>query len=520
MYNLNDDSVASTLTTNSLSSEDKKRLQGLHQQKSHEIQRSLLDVLNGQDIEKQPQQELEPPNGGYSWVIALAALLATFATWGANASFGIFLDFYMQHGEFPGATKIDYALIGGTVMFLAQVCAPISSFLSRVLGPQWVIAIGCVIQTVGYILASFSTKFWQIYMTQGVMIGFSFLMIFIPATMVLSTWFTTRKATSMGIAISGVGLGGLVFSLSAGALIQRTGDQKWALRMMGCVAFVSVMIALIALKPFNVKRKPLAETITKEYIVTGLRQSLDLAPFYKKYEFAVLASWFSFCQLGYVLLLFTIAPYASSIGLSSSQVLNANSVFNAALCVGRPLMGLFADKFGRFNASAGLSLMVLIVLYAFWINANTYGTMIAFSCLTGLISGVGITMALSLASDLVEDQSDYTLEVVWGGINVINSPFCLVAGVISLALTKDNVPRPYLHSQIFSGTCFLYTFLSMMVLREWAVRKSLKRELQLLIKLQIEEDDQDLHKKELKIESLLKMTPLKYFIRMFHFSKV
>lgn len=467
------------------------------------------------DSEIQCEVDVQPPNGGYSWVVAIACMIAMFATWGASAGFGVFLDFYIQNEVFPGSNKIDYAFIGGVGVFLAQVLAPLSTFLCRVMNPQWVMAAGVVIQTIGYILASISTKFWQIFMTQGVMFGVSCLLIFIPSSIVLASWFTTKKATAMGVAMSGAGLGGVVFSLSAGAMIRLTGDQRWALRMMCVVALVCVLFAMIVLKPFNSQRKPLSETMTKEFVIKTVGQSLDLRPFYKSYELALLASWFSFCQLGYVLVLFTVAPYALSVGLTPSQVLNVNAILNAALCVGRNLIGFSGDKIGRFNAATGLTFLILVVLFGFWINATTYAEMIGFSVVIGLMSGVAATMTLSLGADLLEGQSEYKLDVVWGGLNVITSPGCLFASVISLGLTNDNVPKPYLHSQIFGGSIFAYCFLTMMVLREAAVRKSLKREIAELTKVDGK------HNQELvRLERVSQKTVRQFFARMFYLKKV
>ena len=114
----------------------------------------------------------------------------------------------MQHLEFSstsilvtihfGATKYDYALVGGIIVFLANVLSPISALLYKIFGFRTICLIGVVFQTAGWILASVSTKLWQIYLTQGVLVGVSFLLIFIPSTLVVPTWFIKQKQHQWG----------------------------------------------------------------------------------------------------------------------------------------------------------------------------------------------------------------------------------------------------------------------------------------------------------------------------------
>lgn len=70
-----------------------------------------------------------PIDGSFALWQAVLTMLLVFLTWGANAAFGVFLNYYMSNSLFPGATNFDFALIGGIVVFLAQALAPICCFL-------------------------------------------------------------------------------------------------------------------------------------------------------------------------------------------------------------------------------------------------------------------------------------------------------------------------------------------------------------------------------------------------------
>lgn len=432
---------------------------------------SRLNLESTRSAEEEIDQG-PPKDKGFAWVMALCGLLAIFATWGANASYGVFLSFYLSTNTFPEATQYDFALIGGMVVFLANFLSPFGALLHKMIGFRRVLFVGLIIQTAGYILASYATKIWHLYVTQGFLVGVSFVLIFIPVTLVLPTWFDKKKATSMGIAVSGAGLGGLIFSLSINRVIEQTGDQRWALRMVGLVTLAATLITLIVMKPRVPNQVPLKQGLSLQFIKENTKVIFD-ATVFKSFGICALSCWFAIALTGYTLMLFSLSSYATLVGLTQQQGSILTSVLNAAQVVGRPCMGVTADRIGRANFTTGLSLMISILLYAFWINASTYGSLIAFSCLIGLIIGVGSSMAQPLLADVLEDNLE-KLPAGWSGINMFVSPFCLVCQVIALSLV-DSSSRPYLHTQIFAGTCFLACFLFMLLLRGFLVRQLLRR---------------------------------------------
>ncbi|KAI3403584.2 hypothetical protein KGF56_003629 [Candida oxycetoniae] len=449
---------------------ESKEYQEIKTEKDEKDEEGKEDEKEAEAADKEDQDyELD---GGFAWLMAICAMLAVFSTWGANAAYGVFLNYYLNSNTFPGATEYDFALIGGIVVFLANFLAPISALLYKVLGFRMVCCIGIVVQTAGWIVASFSKKIWHLYLTQGVLVGISFSLIFVPATLILPTWFQKRKATSMGLCVSGAGLGGLIFSLSLNKVIEDTGDQKWALRMVGFVCLATALFCALMMRPRNYRSIPTRERMTLAFIKPHVKVIFDIKVF-KNLGLCIISIWFSIALIGYTLMLFSLSAYASSVGLTHAQASVLTAVMNAAQTVGRPSMGLIADRFGRANFTSIICLVISILLYAFWINAKTYGALIAFAVVIGLIVGVGSSLAQPLTADALEGELE-KLPAGWSGINIIVSFFCLVAEVIALSLVVPDSPSPYLHTQIFAGSCFMACFLLMIPLREFYVHKILK----------------------------------------------
>lgn len=424
------------------------------------------------DILEKLEQDDHPIDGAFAFWQAVLAMLMVFSTWGANAAFGVFLNYYLTTNSFPGATQYDFALMGGVIVFLAQILAPMTVLLVRIFGQTPVHLTGICLQTLGYFLAAECTKLWQVFLCEGVLVGFSFSLIFIPGTLVLPTWFDKQRATAMGIAVAGAGLGGLVFSLSLNKIIQETGDQRWALRMVGFITLAVSLFGGTFLRVRTPKKSKFKDRFNKDFIIKNFKIVFDFRCF-DNYPIITVGVWFGVVLIGYIIILYSFSSFATSIGLSHTQGSNILAILNASQVVGRPLIGNIGDFTGRANTSVAISIYVIILIFAFWFNTTTYPALIVLSVLMGSAVGVGSTMAQALAGDVLAKMGRHEkLPAAWGGLNIIVSCFCLPAEVIALKLRRPHSNHAYAHTQIFTGCCFLMGLILMLVCREWLVRKT------------------------------------------------
>ncbi|KAM3163146.1 hypothetical protein ACU8KH_03416 [Lachancea thermotolerans] len=484
-----------------------------------------LQTVNENLTEGSLEAPDNPPDGGYGWVCCLCVTLIMFSTWGANSGFGVFLAYYFNNGVFEGASKYDYALVAGMTVAFGQGLAPFAMFLTRILGCKPPMYIGVVMLFCGFLLASFAKKLWQLYLTQGVLVGVSIALLYAPATTVIPGWFLKKRSLAIGMSLIGTGAGGVTYSVSVNKLIQDSGDQTWALRMMAISCTITCIVATVLIKPRNPPKPTYFNSRSKVIREFKLIFSTRVA---RIYSVDLVAVWFVFALFGYNLMVFTLSPYAVAKGLSAHQASILTTCLNAAQTVGRPIMGYLGDRFGRINTTALLTTVLSTFMFAFWIPCHNFIQLLMFSICIGSCVGVGNVMSTVLVADVVS-PADFL--PAWGLVNSLGAPFLLECEIIAQALTDTKNPsNPYLHTQIFAGLCFVCALVLMLVYRELRVRNSLQEQLESLpnprMQYSTDQEQQKNYKNSasekeyFECAEILTANPINFFRRMFYPTKI
>ena len=302
-------------------------------------------------------------------------------------------------------------------------------FATKIFGCKPPMYAGIAMLFCGFMLASFATKLWQLYLTQGVLVGFSIALLYAPSTTVIPGWFTQRRSLAVGMSLVGTGAGGITYSLSVSEIIQKHGHHAWALRMMAISCTATCVLATLLLKPFNA---PDAVGVKSWLAASKEFKKIFCLRVAKIYSVDLVSLWFVFALFGYNLMIFTLSPYAVAMGLTPHQASLLTTSMNAAQTFGRPVMGYLGDKFGRVNTTVVLTAVLTIFVFAFWLTCHTFIQLLMFSICMGSCVGVGNVMSTVLVADLVQ-PADFL--AAWSLVNALGSPFLLNCEIIAQALT-------------------------------------------------------------------------------------
>lgn len=406
-------------------------------------------------IESQDQQPADvaspppPPNGGYGWIVTIAVCIINAHTWGMSSSYGVFLAYYIKNNTFNGATTLQYAFIGSLSMGCAMGISPFATIAVKKFGTRQVMLIGVVIETGSWIAASFASKVWHIFLTQGVLFGLGIGILFTATVGIIPQWFTTHRSLANGIAAAGSGLGGLIYSFAAGAMIQNLG-LAWTFRILGILVFVVNIICTFLVKDRN-------KIIGSTHL--AFKGSLLLRP-----EFLLFVAFGWFSILAYSVLIYSLSNYANVIGLESSQAALISAFFNLGQSIGRPIMGYFSDRTGRMNMAAFTSFLAGIFALAIWINAKVYGVLIFYSIICGMVGGTFWTVVGPVAAEIVGlADVPSALNIMWLGIVLP----CTFSEPIALQIVAGT--GSYLGTQLWTGLTYIAAAVCMVVLRGWKI---------------------------------------------------
>ncbi|KAE8371280.1 major facilitator superfamily domain-containing protein [Aspergillus bertholletiae] len=398
-------------------------------------------------------------DGGYAWMIVLAVFWNNAHHWGVLSSYGIFLEDFISNSRISGGTSLDFALIGGLSASQALVISPLVTMIHRRFGLKTTMALGVLLETAALLGASWSTKVWQLYLSQGVCFGWGLGLQYLSTTFIIPQWFSKKRSLAAGITTAGTGTGGLIYSLATHSMLAWFGSS-WSYRILAIIQFVVNTICVLLLRDR-------VETPPTQKGKRSVRLSLG-----KRYETWVFIGWSFFSVMGFMVIWYSLATYSRSIGLSASQGSIVTAVMNVGQIFGRPAVGYFSDIVGRFNMTAFATFTSGLLCLLLWVFATTYAALICFALFAGILFGTFWTAVGPLGAEVVGlDDLQSFLTMMW----LVCSVPATFAEAIGLKL-RTSGDQEFLHTQLFTGFMYIGATLCIVLLRGWKIsqRKSLE----------------------------------------------
>jgi len=162
-----------------------------------------------------------PPDGGLrAWSQVFVGHLIVTLAWGYPSSFGVFQAYYEE--TLPQSPS-DISWIGGVQVFILLF---ISIFSGRAadagLTRQFVLA-GSLLLLLGTFATSWATQYWHIFLAQGVCVGVSLGLMWLPSLTLISHYFVRKRVLALTIASTGTSTGGMIFPAMVQHLTPRIG---------------------------------------------------------------------------------------------------------------------------------------------------------------------------------------------------------------------------------------------------------------------------------------------------------
>ncbi|OGL59983.1 MAG: hypothetical protein A3I72_02270 [Candidatus Tectomicrobia bacterium RIFCSPLOWO2_02_FULL_70_19] len=331
----------------------------------------------------------------YGW-LAVGVTFLTMATGGAVV--GTFSVFYVSFLEEFGWSRADAALGFSFSMVTFALSAGAIGWLIDRWGPRAVIPSGVAVLGAGLALMSTVRSLGTLYLYYGFVVALGITLIgFVPTSTVVSRWFRRRRATAMGIALSGRSLGGLVMVPLSAFLIRAYGWRSaYLILAAGITLFLlPLTAALHRAPPLPPEERPGARGEPP-----APAEGLGGPAFW----FVFLAGIFH--SVGFSMIGLHQVAYLVDVGLSTLAAASLIGMLAALRTLGGLAGGWCGDRMGRtaaYFASCAASLAGVFFLMG--VSAERWPLAYLFVIFMGLGEGArGITF-LSIKADLFPARS-------------------------------------------------------------------------------------------------------------------
>ncbi|PKY00439.1 putative monocarboxylate transporter [Aspergillus campestris IBT 28561] len=332
------------------------------------------------------------PEGGYrAWLVVLGAWCMLLPPMGLLNGLGILQAWTFEH-QLHGYSESSIGWIFSTYGFFVFAAGAQAGPIFDTYGVQIAIIPGSIGLVVSLICFSFSTEYYQMFLSFSILGGLSGSTLYTPVIACVGHWFNQRRAFATGVALTAGGFGGAIFSVII-LFAAPTIGFEWAIRIY---ALLTVLLCTCGCFLLRTRLPP----NTKAGASVDFRALRDV-----RYAITVLAIFL--IEFSFMIPFSYIPSYARHVGLDSEMSWLLTIIISLSGIPGRSITGLVADRIGRFNSLVVTSLICSALTLALWLPAgNDLKALICYAIFFGYWCGAGFSLAPVSVSQVC-DTADY-----------------------------------------------------------------------------------------------------------------
>ncbi|MBI2916931.1 MAG: MFS transporter [Chloroflexi bacterium] len=327
-----------------------------------------------------------PREGGlYPWVVVTTLFLLVFLFWGGYSSFGVFLgplshEFGWSRGLVSLALTINL-MVGGVLGF------GIGSLTDRY-GPRALMTGAALALAAGFMLVSWTSHLWQLYLSIGVLSGLGISCAYIVPTATIARWFHKRRGLALGIVLTGIGAAYMLGPPFTASLIESLGWRSAYRVLAAIIGLGAIPLALSLRRP-----PPWDEAGVGKATSTTVRQALSTSTFWSMF-----AVWITL-GLSLMAVVVHLVPHATDRGIPLTTASTALTIYGVSNIVARLSFGFLVDRVGPKPAYA-LCVVLQTAGIVGILGAGGLVSLYATTALFGLGAAGADTVAIKTTPDI------------------------------------------------------------------------------------------------------------------------
>lgn len=347
--------------------------------------------------ESTAEKEFEPPEGGWGWVVMLAAMWCNGSVFGIQNAFGVMFVYLLREFGSEGDEDLSFrtSWVGSLSMGMIFFCSPIVSVVTDLLGCRITAIGGAAVALVGLLASSFVKSLEPMYFTYGFVFSCGCSFAYQPSLVILGHYFKRRLGLVNGIVTAGSSVFTILLPLLLRVLLDNVGLSN-TLRVLSLFMFILMLAGFtykpLIPKPVSSKRKGLSAVFN-----FNIWKSIG----YRIWAFGIPAALYGY----YVPYVHLMKHVEERFGKEANKevLLMCLGITSG---VGRLIFGQVADYVPGVNKIfLQVSSFVVIGVMSMMIPlCHVFGGLIAVCLLMGLFDGCFICIMAPIAFELVGAQ--------------------------------------------------------------------------------------------------------------------
>jgi oxalate/formate antiporter len=240
----------------------------------------------------------------------------------------------------PAALQVTFSLL----IVLQTFFSPLQGWLVDRFGPRLLIALGCLLSGLSWVLAASAASLWSLYLTYGIIGGLGTGIVYVGVVGLVVRWFPQARGFAAGIVAAGYGMGAILTTFPISASMAAAGFQR-TLQIYGTIFAIVGVAAALGL------RRPPAAASARVTEAAGVGSGAML----KSPIFWLMFAMMSLMSTSGLMVISQIGNFAADFGIAKLTVWGM-AALPLALTIDRftngltrPFFGWLSDLIGREN---------------------------------------------------------------------------------------------------------------------------------------------------------------------------
>jgi MFS family permease len=331
----------------------------------------------------------------HGWYVVAAAFVVTCVGFGNAYTFSAFVpSLQRDFAASRGSVSLVFSLAGFLYFALGLVSGPLADRF----GSRPLCAAGMALIGAGICAAGWAHTLTAVYLCYGLGVGLGIGTAYVPAVGAVQRWFVRRRGFASGLAVSGIGVGTLIFPPLAAHLIGAVG-WRHAYLILGATAGIAGIAASLLVENDPAKRglapdgdPPGPVAVAPAGAERTVGEVVRSRRFVLLYVACLVSSFGMFVPFVH------LVPYALDHGIAATSAALLLAAVGVGSTGGRFFLGGIADKLGRGPSLVmmfgGMAATLLV-----WTVSTRYWELAAFALTYGVFYGGFVAVIPALTMD-------------------------------------------------------------------------------------------------------------------------